>query len=36
VLQDLDWPVIARGYAVVAILGVLMVALSVRSIRRYD
>ena len=36
VLQDLDWPVIARGYGVVAILGVVMVSLSVRSIRRYD
>ena len=36
VLQDLDWPVIARGFAVVAILGALMATLSVRSIRRYD
>lgn len=36
VLVDLDWPVIARGFAVVALLGLVMVALSVRSIRRYD
>jgi ABC-2 type transport system permease protein len=36
VLVDLDWPVIARGFAVVALLGLLMAGLSVRSIRRYD
>jgi ABC-2 type transport system permease protein len=36
VLHDLDWPVIARGFAVVAATGVVMVVVSVRSIRRYD
>jgi ABC-2 type transport system permease protein len=36
VLQDLDWPVIGRGFAVVFVLGALMATLSVRSIRRYD
>jgi ABC-2 type transport system permease protein len=36
VLVDLDWAAIGRGYAVVAAAGVLMVALSVRAIRRYD
>ena len=36
VLEDFNWPVIGRGFAVVALAGVAMVALSVRSIRRYD
>ncbi len=36
VLVDLDWAAIGRGYAVVAAAGVLMVVLSVRSIRSYD
>ena len=36
VLQDFDWPAIGRGFGVVAILGIVMVALSIRSIRRYD
>ena len=36
VLFDLEWAAIGRGFAVVAAAGVLMVALSVRSIRRYD
>ena len=36
VLFDLEWSVIARGFAVVAAGGVLMVVLSVRSIHRYD
>jgi ABC-2 type transport system permease protein len=36
VLYDLEWDVIGRGFAVVAVAGALMVALSVRAIRRYD
>lgn len=36
VLDDFDWPVIGRGFGVVVLLGLLMVALSVRLIRRYD
>ena len=36
VLHDLDWPVIGRGFLVVAAAGTVMVLLSVRSIRRYD
>ena len=36
VLEDLNWVVIGRGSAVVGLSGVAMVALSVRSIRRYD
>ena len=36
VLEDLNWVVIGRGFAVVGLSGVAMVALSVRSIRRYD
>ena len=36
VLFDLEWGAIGRGFAVVAAAGVLMVVLSVRSIRRYD
>ena len=36
VLQDLAWQAIGWGFAVVALLGAVMVALSIRSIRRYD
>jgi len=36
VLQDLEWSAIGRGYAVVALLGIVMVALSIPSIRRYN
>jgi ABC-2 type transport system permease protein len=36
VLENLNWVVIGRGFAVVGLSGVAMVALSVRSIRRYD
>jgi ABC-2 type transport system permease protein len=36
VLQDLTWAPLARGFGVVAVLGVLMVVLNVRVIRAYD
>ena len=36
ILEDLDWGKILPGFAVVAALGVVMVALNVRMIRRYD
>src|SRR4249919_3339665 len=36
ILVDLKWETIARGFGVVAVLGVLMVALNVRVIRYYD
>ena len=36
ILEDLNWAVIARGFAVVAVLGAVMVTLSVRTIRNYD
>ena len=36
ILEDLAWAAIAKGFAVVAVAGAVMVALSVRSIRRYD
>lgn len=36
ILQDLNWEPIARGFAVVAIFGTVMVALNIRTIRRYD
>ena len=36
ILEDLAWATIGRGFAVVALLGTVMVALSVRTIRRYD
>jgi ABC-2 type transport system permease protein len=36
ILQDLAWATIAKGFAVVAAAGVVMVVLSVRSIRSYD
>jgi ABC-2 type transport system permease protein len=36
ILQDLQWATLARGFGVVGVLGVLMVTLNVRLIRRYD
>ncbi|CAN5256345.1 ABC transporter permease [soil metagenome] len=36
ILQDLAWAPIARGFGVVAVLGVVMLALNLRSIRNYD
>ncbi|MEW6153273.1 MAG: ABC transporter permease [Actinomycetota bacterium] len=36
VLEDFNWTRIGRGYLVVAVLGAVMVALSVRTIRNYD
>jgi ABC-2 type transport system permease protein len=36
ILQDFAWAPLARGFAVVAVLGVVMVALNVRLIRAYD
>ncbi len=36
ILVDLDWDTIALGYAVVAVLGVVMLVLNVRMIERYD
>jgi ABC-2 type transport system permease protein len=36
VLQDLAWPYLARGFGVVAALGVVMLVLNVRLIRNYD
>jgi ABC-2 type transport system permease protein len=36
ILQPLEWAPLARGFGVVAVLGVLMVALNVRLIRNYD
>ena len=36
ILQDIDWAAVGKGFAVIAAAGVLMVALNVRSIRRYD
>jgi ABC-2 type transport system permease protein len=36
VLEDFAWATLARGFAVVAVLGVLMVVLNVRFIRSYD
>jgi ABC-2 type transport system permease protein len=36
ILEDFAWAPIARGFAVVAVLGALMVALNVRMIRHYD
>jgi ABC-2 type transport system permease protein len=36
ILVDLDWGAIGRGFGVVALAGVVMVALNVRTIRRYD
>jgi ABC-2 type transport system permease protein len=36
ILDDFVWGPLARGFAVVAVLGVVMVALNVATIRRYD
>ena len=36
ILEDLDWGAILPGFAVVAVLGALMIALNVRLIRNYD
>lgn len=36
VLQDFAWGPLARGFGVVAVLGVVMVVLNVRMIRDYD
>lgn len=36
ILQGFEWGVLARGFGIVALLGVLMVALNVRLIRTYD
>lgn len=36
ILENLAWATIGRGFAVVALLGAIMVALSIRTIRRYD
>jgi ABC-2 type transport system permease protein len=36
ILEDLDWGNIVPGFAVVAVLGALMLALNVRSINHYD
>jgi ABC-2 type transport system permease protein len=36
ILEDLDWGTIMPGFAVVAVLGALMLALNVRMIRHYD
>lgn len=36
ILQDLDWALIGRGFAVIGGLGLLMVVLNVRTIRNYD
>jgi ABC-2 type transport system permease protein len=36
ILEDLDWGAILPGFAVVAVLGALMIALNVRMIRTYD
>ena len=36
ILEDLNWARVGSGYAVVAVSAVVMVALNVRTIRRYD
>jgi ABC-2 type transport system permease protein len=36
ILQDLAWPAVGRGFAVVVVLGVGVLALNVRLIRTYD
>ncbi|HEU5156639.1 MAG TPA: ABC transporter permease [Streptosporangiaceae bacterium] len=36
ILHDFDWVALGRGFGVVAVLGVVMVILNVRLIRRYD
>jgi ABC-2 type transport system permease protein len=36
ILQDLAWPTVGRGFAVVTVLGLAILALNVRLIRSYD
>jgi ABC-2 type transport system permease protein len=36
ILQDLAWETILLGFAVVAVAGAIMLALSIRMIRHYD
>ncbi len=36
ILEDLRWATIGRGFAVIAVFGVIMVALNVRTVRAYD
>ncbi|MEJ7774414.1 MAG: ABC transporter permease [Nocardioidaceae bacterium] len=36
ILEEFAWATLARGFAVVAVLGAVMVALNVRTIRNYD
>jgi ABC-2 type transport system permease protein len=36
ILEDLNWAAIGRGFAVIAVAGVGMIALNVRAVRRYD
>ena len=36
ILDDLDWGTVLPGFAVVAALGVVMLALSIRMVKRYD
>jgi ABC-2 type transport system permease protein len=36
ILEDFAWARIARGFVIVAVLGAVMISLSVRTIRRYD
>ena len=36
VLEDLNWTPIGRGFALVVVLGAVMYALNVRTIRTYD
>jgi hypothetical protein len=36
ILEDLSWTPLIRGFGVVGVLGVLMVALNVRLVRNYD
>jgi ABC-2 type transport system permease protein len=36
ILRDFDWAALSRGFGIVAVLGVAMVILNVRLIRRYD
>jgi ABC-2 type transport system permease protein len=36
ILQDFEWAILARGFGIVAVLGVLMVILNLRLIRHYD
>ena len=36
ILEDFDWATIGRGFGVVALSGIVMVALNVRTVRAYD